>query len=100
VTDACDFAIEVVQSQNEDKNQLIAFYSRKMTATELNYDIHDKEMFAIISSFKKWRRYLEGAEHSILVFSDHKNLEYFTTTKVINCVKQDGLRNWLVMILK
>jgi hypothetical protein len=29
-------------------------------------------------------RYLEGAEHSILVFSNHKNIEYFTATKVLN----------------
>jgi hypothetical protein len=55
-----------------------------MSATELIYDIHNKEMLAIVSSFKEWRRYLEGAEHSILVFSDYKNLQYFTTTKVLN----------------
>jgi hypothetical protein len=55
-----------------------------MIATELNYDIYDKEILAIISSFKEWRKYLEGAEHSILVFPNHKNLEYFITTKVLN----------------
>jgi hypothetical protein len=55
-----------------------------MRAIELNYDIHDKEMLTIVSSFKEWRKYLEGAEHSILVFSDYKNLKYFTTTKVLN----------------
>jgi hypothetical protein len=54
-----------------------------MTATEVNYDIYDKEMLAIVSSLKDWRRYWKGAEHSILGFSDHKNLEYFTTTKVV-----------------
>jgi hypothetical protein len=41
-------------------------------------------MLAIVSSFKEWRTYLEGVEHSILVFSDDKNLEYFTTMKVLN----------------
>jgi hypothetical protein len=56
-----------------------------MIATELNYDIQDKEMLAIVLTFNKWKRYLEGAEYSILVFSDHKNLEYFTTIKVLNC---------------
>jgi hypothetical protein len=74
----------VVLSQKEDRVQPVTFYSRKMTAIELNYDIHDKEMFTIVSSFKEWRTYLKGAEYSILVFSDHKNLEYFTTTKVLN----------------
>jgi hypothetical protein len=56
-----------------------------MTAIELNYDIHDKEMLAIVSAFTEWRRYLEGAEHPILVFSDHNNLECFNRTKVLNC---------------
>jgi hypothetical protein len=83
-TDTSDFAIGTVILLKEDRVQLVAFDSRKMTAIELNYDIHDKEMLAIVSSFKEWRGYLEGAEHSILVFSDYKNLEYFTTIKVLN----------------
>jgi transposase InsO family protein len=37
-----------------------------------------------VDAFKHWRRYLEGAHHQIQVFSDHQNLEYFTTTKVLN----------------
>jgi hypothetical protein len=37
-----------------------------------------------VDSFKHWRRYLEGAIHQVQVFSDHQNLEYFTTTKVLN----------------
>jgi hypothetical protein len=78
--DAGDFAIGAVLLQTEDNVQPVAFYSRKKTATELNYDIHNKQMLVIISSFKEWRQYLEGIEYSILVFSDHKHLEYFTTT--------------------
>jgi hypothetical protein len=31
-----------------------------------------------------WRRYLEGALCTVMVYSDHQNLEYFTTTKVLN----------------
>jgi hypothetical protein len=46
-----------------------------MTATELNYGFHDKEMLAIMSSFKEWILYLEDAEDSILVFPDYMNLE-------------------------
>jgi len=43
----------------------IAFYSRKMDKAEINYDIHDKELLAIVAPLKKWRRYLEGAHHQI-----------------------------------
>jgi hypothetical protein len=39
---------------------------------------------AIVDCFKVWRRYLEGAMHAMQVYSDHQNLEYFTTIKVLN----------------
>jgi hypothetical protein len=84
--DASDFAIGDVLSQKEYRVQPIAFYSRKMIATELNYNIYDEEILAIGSSFKEWRRYLEGAKHSILRFSEHKNLECFITRGVLNCL--------------
>ena len=55
-----------------------------MDKVEINYEIYDKEMLTIVSAFKEWRRYLEVAAHPISVFTDHKNLEYFTTTKILN----------------
>jgi hypothetical protein len=53
-TDVSDFVIGAILSQKEDRVQPVAFYSGKMTAIELNYDIHDKEILAIVSSFKEW----------------------------------------------
>jgi hypothetical protein len=43
----------VVLSQIEDRVHPVAVYSRKLTATELDYDIYDKEILAIVSSFKE-----------------------------------------------
>jgi hypothetical protein len=85
-TDASDFALGAVLSQRNDENLLhpVAFHSRKFTPAEINYEIHDKELLAIVNSFKHWRRYCEGAVYQVQVFSDHQNLEYFTTTKVLN----------------
>jgi transposase InsO family protein len=85
-TDASDFALGAVLSQRDNENLLhpVAFHSRKFTPAEINYEIHDKELLAIVDAFKHWRRYCEGAIHQIHVFSDHQNLEYFTTTKVLN----------------
>jgi len=85
-TDASDFAIGAVLSQRDEENRLhpIAFHSRKFSPAEINYEIHDKELLAVVDTFKHWRRYCEGAEHQVQVFSDHQNLEYFTTTKVLN----------------
>jgi len=85
-TDASDFAIAAVISQPDNNGVLhpIAFHSRKLTPPELNYEIYDKEMLAIVTAFKEWRAYLEGAAHPITVYTDHRNLEYFTETKVLN----------------
>ena len=62
----------------------MAFHSQKFSPAEINYKIHDKELLAIVDVFKHWHRYLEGAAHQVQVFSVHQNLEYFTTTKVLN----------------
>jgi hypothetical protein len=48
---------------------------------ELNYDIHDKELLAIVVVFKVWRVYLEGAKHTIIMKMDHKNLMFFMMIK-------------------
>jgi len=85
-TDASDFALGAMLSQRNNEGRLhpVAFHSRKFQPAEINYEIHDKELLAIVDAFKHWRRYCEGATHQVQVFSDHHNLEYFTTTKVLN----------------
>jgi len=55
-----------------------------MTPTEINYEIYNKEILAIVQCFKQWRHYLEGAQHPVTVYTDHKNLEYFASTKQLN----------------
>ena len=85
-TDASDIAIGAVLSQPDEQQRLhpVAYHSRKMTGPELNYDVHDKELLAIVESFKIWKVYLEGAKHEVQVFTDYKNLMSFTSTKVLN----------------
>src|SRR5436190_438213 len=84
-TDASGFAISGILCQfYNGVLHPIAFWSRKATPAECNYDIHDREMLAIVSAFQHWRHYLEGAKHTITVYTDHKNLEVFMVTKVLN----------------
>ena len=52
-----------------------------MTLAELNYDVHDKELLAIVEAFLYWRAYLKGSKHLVQVYIDYKNLIYFTTIK-------------------
>jgi hypothetical protein len=51
---------------------------------EINYDIHDKEIIAIVDAFEEWQHLLEIIQHEIFVYSNHKNLQYFMTTHVLN----------------
>ena len=83
-TDASNFAIGCVLKQYDDQGEArpIAFYSRQMTPPETNYEIYDKELLAIYVAFKEWRHFLSG-KHKTQVFCDHKNLIWFTTTKVL-----------------
>jgi len=55
-----------------------------MTGPELNYDIHDKELLAVVESLRQWRVYLEGTKYPVQIYTDHKNLLYWTTTKQLN----------------
>jgi hypothetical protein len=90
-TDASDFALGTILSQFGIDGLLhpVVFYSRKLTSAEINYQVYDKELLAIITAFKQWRLYLAGAKHQVQVLTDHKNLLYFTTTRIV--AKHAGL---------
>jgi hypothetical protein len=81
--DASDYAMgaELSQVGRDGKTRPIAFFSKKFSDAELNYEIHDKELLAIVRAMDEWRHYLEGAKYQVTVYSDHHNLTYFTTTK-------------------
>ena len=54
-----------------------------MAPAELNYEIHDKELLAIVWSFQRWRSLLLSVSSQIKVLTDHNALEYFMSTKVL-----------------
>jgi len=84
-TDASDYALAVILSIVNKNNEVypVAFHSCIFTVAELNYDTHNKELLAIFEAFKIWRYYLEGLVYPIDIVTDYKNLEYFSTTKVL-----------------
>jgi hypothetical protein len=85
-TNASDYVSAGVLSQYNNAGILypIAFFSKKHTPAECNYEIYDKELMAIVCTFEEWRPKLEGTLHPIQVLSNHKNLEYFISTKLLN----------------
>jgi hypothetical protein len=66
-TDASDFVIGAIITQPgiDRKPRPVAYYLRKLIDAELNYEIHDKELLAIINALRHWRVYLEGAKYPV-----------------------------------
>ena len=62
----------------------MAFLSKLLNETERNYEIHNKEMLAIIRGLETWRHLLEGVQTKFEIWTDHKNLEYFMKVQKLN----------------
>jgi len=62
--DASNYAMEGVLSMEcEDRLwRPVAFLSKLLSETERNYEIHDKEMLAIIWGLESWRHLLEEVQ--------------------------------------
>jgi hypothetical protein len=84
-TDALDYALAAIFSIYTPDGGIhpVMFHSRSFNPMELNYDTHDKEVLAISEPFKHWCQYFEGSGTLIDVVTDHKNLEYLATTKLL-----------------
>ena len=55
--DSSDFATGAVLSQlsaEDDKWHPVAYFSKSLSETERNYEIHDKEMLAVIRALEEW----------------------------------------------
>ena len=83
-TNASNLIIDACLNQKrEGKRHFVTYFSRKLSPTKQNYDIHDKELFAIIISLEIWRIYVEGALE-FTIYTNHKNLLQFIIIKQLN----------------
>jgi hypothetical protein len=85
--DTSGWATSGVLNQFDPKIQawrLVAFYSSRYSPAECNYDIHDKELLAIVKCIKEWSSELRGLSKPFTILTDHKNLEPFMTKKSLN----------------
>ena len=84
--DASAFAVGAILTQRDSRNksQAIGYFSKAFNAAERNYDIHDRELLAVLWGLEHWRPLLMGSPHEITLFTDHKNLEYYRHPQQIN----------------
>ncbi|SPC62935.1 related to Gag-pol polyprotein [Ustilago sp. UG-2017b] len=77
-TDASDFAIAgVLKQEHEQRWRPVAYYSRKMSSAERNYEIHDKELLAVVACLTQWRHILAGLPSQLVILTNHEALKYF-----------------------
>ena len=55
-----------------------------MALAEYNYEIHDKEILAVIQALGYWRAELQGLLIKFMIYTDHKALKYFGTKQLLN----------------
>nr|XP_054592065.1 uncharacterized protein LOC107372597 isoform X3 [Nothobranchius furzeri] len=85
--DASDTGVGAVLSQVSPTDHCLhpcALFSRRLTPAEQNYDVGGRELMAIKLALEEWRHWLEGAEHPIVIWTDHKNLAYLKEAKRLN----------------
>ena len=84
--DASDYVTGGVLLMECEDNlwRLVVFLSKSLNETERNYEIHDKEMLAIVRGLEAWRHLLEGVQSKFEIWTDHKNLEYFMKAQKLN----------------
>ena len=69
---------------SDEKWRPVTFISKSLSDMERNYEIHNKEMLAVIRCLEAWRHFLEGATVKFEIWMDYKNLEYFMKAQKLN----------------
>ncbi|RDX98164.1 Retrovirus-related Pol polyprotein, partial [Mucuna pruriens] len=75
--DASNSALRAVLSQRDKVSQsayMIAYTSRTMDPTQINYTTTEKELLAIVFALDKFHSYL--LDSKVIIFSDHAALKY------------------------
>ena len=85
-SDTSKYATGAVISQldSNSNRHLVAFYSKTFSHAEQNYNIHDRELLAIIQALEAWRHYIQGSGHMTIILSDHQNLTSHKEAKKLN----------------
>ena len=80
--DASEWCVGGTLYQVDDQGIIrpCAFFSKKNSPAECNYEIYDKEMLAIVRCLEEWDAELRSVRE-FEIRSDHKNLEYFMTVR-------------------
>ena len=100
---ACDSSLSgaggvLYQPKDDDDTitpfNIVAICSKKYTATQRNYIIYKKELWAMVYSLRKFHTYIWG-KRDIRVYTDHKPLVHILHQQALSV----SLQSWLDVIL-
>jgi RNase H-like domain found in reverse transcriptase/Integrase zinc binding domain len=85
--DASQYATGAILQQPDEAGRLrpIGYDSQTLNDAECGYDIHDRELLAVIRGLLAWCHLLVGSPHKIRVLMDHSNLKYYRHPQKISC---------------
>jgi len=83
-TDACQYSVggTLTQKDANGKDRVVAYFSKRLSAAEVNYSTNDRELLAVIYFLKRFRCYLEGSEFEII--TDNQVLKNFMTKRKLS----------------
>jgi hypothetical protein len=87
ITDTSDYATGAILEQRDalGRSHPIAYFLKSLQPAKQNYEIHDKELLAIIHTLKHFQHYIQGSPHVTKILSDHANHKNFTTKQTLTC---------------
>ena len=79
-TDACNYGVGAVLSQEKEKSwRPVAYFSKHLAKVERNYSTTEKELYAIVLSVEHFKQFLYGVEFTVI--TDHQPLKYLWSIK-------------------
>ncbi len=85
--DVATLGVDAILSQWKGEPPVLhpcAYFSKKLSPAEQNYDVGNRELLAIKLALEEWWHWLEGAQHPFVVITDYKNLQYLQEAKRLN----------------
>jgi RNase H-like domain found in reverse transcriptase len=100
--DASQYASGAILYQPDAQGQLrpVGYYSKTFNQAERNYNIHDRELLAMMKGLEYWRHLILSSPHQLTVISNHTNLQYYQeahtitrrVTRYIPCMADFNMR--------
>ena len=84
--DTLQYVLGAILYQRNDggKLQVVGYYLQTLNPAECNYNVYDWELLAMIYMLAHWRHLLLGAEHQVVVWTDHNNLMFYRHPQTIS----------------